>query len=503
VNSERRMAPTSIHLQLDAGSPRLADDEQLGAAAAAAKNGNAHLLARIGGQELGVADADGYMGRHPNIVIKRGSSCTREEVVCAVLQSLLRRSPSTRHSILHSDSPFWLLDVGRTQQLMAEWTAAFPRVRPFYAVKCNNHPLFLRTLASAQAGFDCASKEELQQITSLGVSSERIVFANACKLQSHMEFATAAGVHLTTFDSETELHKIKKSMAPNKVKLLLRIETNDEGATIRLSSKYGAYMEEVPALLRSAREAGLAVVGVSFHIGSGAMNPNAFEEAIANARSVFELGNQLLEKPMYVLDIGGGFCSSGEELKEGSTGGGLSAWDVAPMINKALDGYFPDQSTNIAGVNGCNSCSDEKKIEIIAEPGRYFACAPFTLVTRIFGKRVRGSRREYWINDGAHHSFTMILLPHNTPVPPPIPFACASKPYNTSCQGLPLFPTNVFGPTCSALDTLLKGHPLPELEIGDLLAFPFMGAYTNSLATSFNGFAVSSQIPAFGFAVAE
>ncbi|KAI5070931.1 hypothetical protein GOP47_0013182 [Adiantum capillus-veneris] len=429
------MAPT---LQLNGSSPHHADDEQLGAAASAATNGHVHLPAIRIGKELGMADAGG----------------------------ILRRGPSAKHHILHSDSPFWLLDVGRTQQLMAEWTAAFPRVRPFYAVKCNNHPLFLRTLASAQAGFDCAIKEELQQITLLGVSSERIVFANPYKLQSHMEFATVAGVQLTTFDSAAELHKIKKSMAWDKAKLLLRIETNDEGATISVSSKYGAHMEEVPVLLRSAREAGLAVVGVALHVGSRATNPNAFEEAnIANARSVFEVG---------------------EELNEGSTGGGISSRDVAPMINKALDGYFPDPScTNTAAMDGCNS-NDE---------------TPFTLVARIFGKFVRGTRREYWINDGAHHSFPMIVTPQHA--------RAAARPLRLRIQalqhelsGLPLFPSNVFGPTYSALDTLLKGHPLPELEIGDLLAFPFMGAYTNSLATSFNGFGVS-HIPAFGFVVAD
>ncbi|MCO5570359.1 hypothetical protein L7F22_024079 [Adiantum nelumboides] len=449
--------------------------------------------------------------RQPSTVatVKVASSKRREDVVCAVLHSLLRHADETYCGMM--DSPFWLLDVGRTHQLMAEWRAALPRVRPFYAVKCNNHPLFLRALASAHAGFDCASKEELEQVTSLGVPPEHIVFANACKLQSHMEFAAAAGVHLTTFDSEAELHKIKSSAMAAKggAKLLLRIETNDEGATIRLSSKYGAHMEEVPALLRSAREVGVEVVGVAFHIGSGATNPDAYEEAIAAARTVFDLGEQMLEKPMYVLDIGGGFCSSGEELEEGSTGGGVSARDVAPRINKALAEYFPERRISCMAENGkgglCHRSTiteDRKEIEIIAEPGRYFACAPFTLVARIFGKRVRGKTRQYWITDGAHQSFTMILLPHKTPVPPPIPFACASQPHNMSCEGLPLYASSVFGPTCSALDTLLKGHPLPELQIGDLLAFPFMGAYTNSLATSFNGFSVA-RIPAFGFVAAD
>lgn len=35
---------------------------------------------------------------------------------------------------------------------------ALPRVRPFYAVKCNNRPSLLLVLAALGTGFDCASQ---------------------------------------------------------------------------------------------------------------------------------------------------------------------------------------------------------------------------------------------------------------------------------------------------------------------------------------------------------
>ena len=77
--------------------------------------------------------------------------------------------------------------------------------------------------ASFGMGFDCASKEEICQIIELGVSPDDIVFANPCKLLSHIRFisyipydlynascryAREKGVAKMTFDSEGELHKI-------------------------------------------------------------------------------------------------------------------------------------------------------------------------------------------------------------------------------------------------------------------------------------------------------
>ena len=46
----------------------------------------------------------------------------------------------------------------------------------------------------------------------------------------------------------------------------------------------------------------------------------------------------------------------------------------------------------------------------------------------------------------------------------------------------------VAGPTCDSIDIVSRDQMLPDLEIGDLLIVPGMGAYTRASATSFNGF---------------
>ncbi|KAH9569845.1 hypothetical protein CY35_02G011200 [Sphagnum magellanicum] len=328
---------------------------------------------------------------------------------------------------------FYVLDLGLLVRLFQGWVQAMPRVRPFYAVKCSPDRALLTTLAALGAGFDCASKAEISQVLDLGVATDRIIFANPCKMQSHVAYAASVGVNLTTFDSESEVHKVK-AHHPGAV-LLLRIRTDDRGARCPLGVKYGALMYEVEHLLRVADNLHVPVAGVSFHIGSGATAAFSFTDAIAAAREVFDISERLGLPKMHILDIGGGFTSG--------CSGSLKFSDAAEAVNDALDSYFPL----------------EMGVKIIAEPGRYFAETPSTLATTVIDESK---------NNNCHGD----------------------------CGSLPTHNSTVFGPTCDGLDTVLQGASLPDLSIGDWIVFPDMGAYTAAAGSSFNGFSMS-DIPTF------
>ena len=51
-----------------------------------------------------------------------------------------------------------MVDLGRLMDVHAIWEAALPNVKPFYAVKCNDDVMVLKTLAAMGTGFDCSSK---------------------------------------------------------------------------------------------------------------------------------------------------------------------------------------------------------------------------------------------------------------------------------------------------------------------------------------------------------
>lgn len=49
------------------------------------------------------------------------------------------------------------MDVGKVLKQHFAWVKNLPRVKPFYAVKCNNNPVLLAVLAHLGCSFDCAS----------------------------------------------------------------------------------------------------------------------------------------------------------------------------------------------------------------------------------------------------------------------------------------------------------------------------------------------------------
>eukprot|EP00898_Chlorokybus_atmophyticus_P000818 jgi/Chlat1/1737/Chrsp13S02157 len=359
------------------------------------------------------------------------------------------------------EETFYVMDLGAVERRWAEWTQLLPRVQAYYAVKCNPDNALLAVLAAQGAGFDVASKAELCKVMQLGVTPDRIVFSNPCKLPAHIAHAAAAGVHLMSFDAESELHKVKVS-DPN-ARMLLRIRADDKLARCPLGVKYGAEMAEVEHLLLTAQKLGVRVEGVDFHVGSGASDPAAFSAAIEAARHVFELTEQLGLPQMTVLDIGGGFSGGG-------IAGGLSFADVAHAINAALNLHFPASSG----------------VRVIAEPGRFFAESAAALASNIFGTRVRRSNsgepvQEYWISDGLYGSMNCLLYDHATL------FARPLQPRGDSA-GSKQYRSTVFGPTCDGLDTVLKDTWLPPLACGDWLMFSDMGAYTMAAGSNFNGF---------------
>ncbi|XP_029973163.1 ornithine decarboxylase [Salarias fasciatus] len=370
-------------------------------------------------------------------------------------------------SITDDRDAFFVCDLGDLLKKHLRWVRLLPRVTPFYAVKCNSSREVVATLASLGTGFDCASKVEIELVQSLGVDQSRIIYANPCKQVSQIKYASNHGVQTMTFDSEAEL--VKVANFHSNAKLVLRIATDDSKSVCRLSMKFGASLKACRGLLERAKKLDLNVIGVSFHVGSGCTDPNAFTQAIADARYVFDLGAELGYN-MDLLDIGGGFPGSDDvELK---------FEEIVAVINPALDKYFPADS----GIN------------IIAEPGRYYVASAYTLVVNIIAKKVivdedSASDEEdegtadrtlmYYINDGMYGSFNCILFDHAHCLP-----TLHKKPKPDEV----LYPSSIWGPTCDGLDRIVEQCKLPDLQVGDWLLFENMGAYTVAASSTFNGF---------------
>lgn len=89
------------------------------------------------------------------------------------------------------------------------------------------------------------------------------------------------------FDGEDELYKLAKvndQLPPNsKMELLIRIATDDEKSVCSFSNKFGCPVSQGPELLKVAKDLGLNVIGVCFHVGSGCGDAGAYDKAFNDA----------------------------------------------------------------------------------------------------------------------------------------------------------------------------------------------------------------------------
>jgi len=352
------------------------------------------------------------------------------------------------------EEAFYIIDLGAVLRKYDQWVRSLPRVKPFYAIKCNPNTAIVKTLASLGVNFDCASKAEIQQILGSGVEASRIIYANPTKMKSHINYAKSCGVELMTFDNKDELNKIAECFPT--AKLVLRIITDDSQSVCRFSTKFGAPLPVCSGLLAHAKELGLNVVGISFHVGSGCMSVTSFEQAIRSAYKIFQEAKQIGYN-FTMLDLGGGW--------PGTEDGKVSFTEIANHIRPILDNLFPET------------------VEIIAEPGRYFVAESHTLAVNVFAKRVMEQPEEgksflYYVNDGVYQSFNCIFFDHIHPTP--LVFEENGRSQQYRCT--------IFGPTCDSMDCISKDIYLPELEVGEWLYFKNMGAYTVAAASPFNGF---------------
>lgn len=363
------------------------------------------------------------------------------------------------------EDAFYVADMGEVYRQHMRWKMNLGRVKPFYAVKCNPDPEVLRLMAQLGNGFDCASKSEIDLALQTGIDPSRIIYAQPCKTKSYLRYAKEVGVKQMTFDNADELYKIKATFP--EAELYLRILTDDSTSLCRLSMKFGASMDVAQQLLELAHQLELKVVGVSFHVGSGAEDPSAFLKAVEDARLVFDQASAIGHE-MHTLDVGGGFTGDTFEKFSG-------------ILSDALETYFPPN------------------IRIIAEPGRYYVANAFTLAANVIARRdvpdpADPSRDAYmlYLNDGVYGNFSNIIFDHQHPVAQVLLSADSASPSSATSETIGY---SIWGPTCDGIDVITERIELPGLlNTGDWLYFEEMGAYTKCSATRFNGFSDNHEV---------
>ncbi len=326
--------------------------------------------------------------------------------------------------------------------------------RSLYAVKANPSPELLRILwDSGITHYDVASIGEIRLVHE-HLPEAILCFMHPVKAEEAIaEAYFEHGVRTFSLDTLEELDKIVEATATDGVpasdlNLLVRLRVSSDHSKLSLAAKFGADPADVKPLLFAARQAADAL-GICFHVGSQAMSPAAYAEAMSRVRDAIVEASVTVD----IVDVGGGFPSS-----------------YPGMEPPPLEQYFAVIHSTFEALPISYSA------ELWCEPGRAL-CAEYASVLVRVEKR-RGD--ELYINDGAYGAlFDAAHIGWRYPVRLVREQDSNVRPMNFS----------FYGPTCDDLDHMAGPFELPgDVGPGDYIEIGMLGAYGCAMRTGFNGF---------------
>lgn len=368
-------------------------------------------------------------------------------------------------------TPLYLLDEATVRGAMRAYLAAFAATgadaRVHYASKALLNTALAQIVAQEGLGLDVVSGAELLVARRAGVPMARVHLHGNAKSDAELARAIDWGVGAIVADSLDELERLA-ALSEGRDEpqgLLLRIAPNIEAhthahiATGGSGSKFGLPLEGLDAAVERALAApGLRLLGLHAHIGS----------------QLFDLDELRLAVHVLVEQAARLRARYGVALEELSPGGGLGV------------AYTPEQTPGEIGayaralVGALRAACDDYGLpapRLTVEPGRSIvARAGVALYTIVGRKLAPGGAAQFLHSDGGMADnirpslygarYTAILANRaDAPAGPPV---------------------SVAGRYCESGDVLLRDAPLPPAGPGDTLAVATAGAYTLSMASTYN-----------------
>ncbi|MEA3054453.1 MAG: ornithine decarboxylase [Sphingomonadales bacterium] len=329
--------------------------------------------------------------------------------------------------------------------------------RSLYAVKANPSPDLLRILwDSGVTHYDVASIAEVRLIAEILPDAVQC-FMHPVKAEEAIAEAYRLGVRTFSLDTMEELDKIVRATeGADDLNLCVRIRVSSDHAKLSLASKFGAEPDEMKALLFATRQAADAL-GICFHVGSQAMTPAAYSEAMERVRAAIVEAAVTVD----IVDVGGGFPS------------------VYPgMEPPPLEAYFDVIS------RAFESLPISYSAELWCEPGRALSAEYASLLVRV--EKRRGD--QLYINDGAYGAlFDAAHIGWRFPVK-------LVREEESDARDMPF---SFYGPTCDDLDHMAGPFLLPaDVGPGDYIEIGMLGAYGCAMRTGFNGFGTVEKVEA-------
>ena len=329
--------------------------------------------------------------------------------------------------------------------------------KSLYAVKANPSPDLLRVLwDSGITHYDVASIAEVRLVRAT-LPEAVLCFMHPVKTPSAIaEAYKIHGVRTFSLDTQEELEKIvaatadENGKAAEDLSLCVRLRVSSEYSELSLASKFGVDLADAAPLLQATRQVADAL-GICFHVGSQAMTPFAYVQALERVRAAIVDASVTVD----IVDVGGGFPSSYPGMEP------PPLEDYFAVIHRAAESLPVSYSS-----------------ELWCEPGRALCAEYNSLIVRV--EKRRG--KELYINDGAYGAlYDAAHVGWRFPVR-------SLETVQDAEEGF-----SFYGPTCDDADFMEGPFMLPaDIKAGDYVEIGMLGAYGAAMRTAFNGFGQGS-----------
>jgi ornithine decarboxylase len=345
---------------------------------------------------------------------------------------------------------------------LTETTKGFCEAFPgdvLYAMKCNPDPVVLKAIRKGGVSrFDAASIQEVRTIARLFPEAV-IYYMNPIKAPEMIREAYVHhGVRAFVLDCYDELEKILiATNYANDLELYVRIAVPKGNVVTDFSAKFGARPDVAVELLAETGKYATRL-GVSFHVGTQCINPEAYANAIDQAADVIKCSGANVS----VLDVGGGFPTTLDEN------------NPPPLMI-----FYGAVIAEAIKRNGLES------LQLLCEAGRGLVADAGALIVRVEGRR----DNLLYINDGTYGGMLEASNVAGLAYPCRL-ISCMEREVSNDLK-----PFCFAGPTCDSIDMMNGPFILPaDIRTGDWIKLEKLGAYSEVSRTCFNGFETIQKV---------
>ena len=359
-------------------------------------------------------------------------------------------------------TPFYYYNITlleRTLQTIRDVTQEDSQFCVHYAVKANNNPLILQTVAKKGFGADCVSGGEIKQAVAAGIPADKIVFAGVGKTDDEIDFALQQGIGCFNVESMPELRVInERALALGKIaNIAFRVNPNIDAHThqkITTGLNENKFGITIPQLIRSIKEAekleGVKFCGLHFHIGSQITDVETFKPL---CECVNELQTLMEENNIWAPSI--------------NVGGGLGIDYKHPKQHPLPDfeAYFKIFRENLF-IRPGQTLHFELGRSIVAQCG--------TLVSKVLYVK-EGVEKKFIILDAGFTDMARVAM-----------YDAYHDIENLTPETQTQQYYDVVGPICESSDVFAQHRLLHVTKRGDIFALRSAGAYGEVMSSKYN-----------------